>query len=123
MRFPITDISKLLVRILDNRRALVRIHRRDLLDHPRNLHRIVHNDLARLRRAKVGKFIQHFFCRTQEERSLVICIVKTFSRHDDTPVHLVIRIEKMNITRCHYWFPELLPQFHDLPVDVLQILL
>ena len=52
---------------------------------------------------------------------LIICIVKTFSRHDDPAVDFIIRIEEVYVAGGNYRFAEFLPQLHDLPVDILQI--
>ena len=123
MGFAVTDVPELLVRVLDDRRALVRVHRRDLLDHACDLHRIVDHDLPRLRRAKVGELIQHLLRRTQEKRRLVVCIIESFPGHDDPAVYFVIRIQEMHVAGCHNGLAELLAQLHNLPVDVFQVLL
>ena len=122
MRPAVTDIPQLLIGIFDDRRALVGVDRGDLFHHPGDLHRIVDHDLPRFCRAQVGKLIQHLLRRPEKEGRLGVCIVKPFSGHDDAAVNLILRIEEMYVTRRHNRFSEFFSQLHDLPVDILQIL-
>ena len=122
MRLAVTDVSELLIRILDNRRAFVRIYRRDLLHHARDLDRVVNDDLTRLCRAQVREFFQHFLCCPQIEGRLGIRIVKPFAGHDNTAVHFIFRVKEMHVAGGDHGFPEFFSQFHDLPVDIPEIL-
>ena len=123
MSFPVTDISQFLIRILNDRRAFVRIDRRDLFYHFCDLLRVVNDHFSCLCRSKIGKFFHHLIGCPQEQRWLGIRIIKSFSRHDDPSVDFILRVKEMHITRSHDRLFELLTQFYDLPVDLLQILL
>ena len=88
----ITDRRQRLIAVRDHRRALIRPHRGHRLDHIGNPVRIGDHDLLRLLASKILKFSQHFLCRTQIKRSLLVRILKAFARHDDTAVYLVLRV-------------------------------
>ena len=113
-----TDILKILLRILNDRRKFIRMDGRDLLDHIRDLVGIGDNHFFRLLTSKIGKFLKHLLCCTQIKRCLVICIGKTISGHDDTSVNLILRIHKMHITGCNNRFFKLLTQFNNLPIHL-----
>ena len=54
-------ISKLLVRIFDDRWTFIRSYRRNLLNHICNQIGVLNDNLICLFRAKISKFLQHFF--------------------------------------------------------------
>ena len=122
MCFIITDITEHLVRIRDNRRTLVRTHRRDLFDHLRDLHRILDDNLSCLCRPQIFEFFQHLIRGPKIQRRLIVRITKALSCHDNPSVNLVLRVQKMHITGCHNRFMELLPQLYNPAVDILNIL-
>ena len=57
------DLPELLVRVLNDGRALVRPHRGDRLDHVRDLIGVGDDDLLALVRAEVGKLVHHLIGR------------------------------------------------------------
>ena len=122
VRPAVTDIPQLLIGIFDDRRALVGVDRGDLFHHPGDLHRIVDHDLPRFCRAQVGELLQHLLRCPEKEGRLCVCIVKPFSGHNDTAVNLILWIEEMYVACRHNGFSEFFSQFHDLPVDISQIL-
>ena len=92
MRLVITDCRQGLIRIRNHGGTLIRAHRRYGFYHIRNPVGIGNDDLLRLVTAQMRKLRQHFFCRPQIQRRLIIRIVKPFSCHNNTPVHLVLRV-------------------------------
>ena len=119
----ITNIAQILLGIFDDRRAFIGIDRRDLLDHIRDLVRILDDDLLCFCRSQIFKFRQHLLGCPKIKRRLVVRIAEPFSRHDDPAVHLVSRIQKMYVARRNDRFFELFSQFHNLTVDIFQIFL
>ena len=112
----VTDIPQLLVRILDDRRALVGVYRRDLLHHGRDLVGIFHHHLIGLRGTQIFKFPQHFLGCPQIQRCLVVRVAEPLSGHDDPAVHLVLRIQEMHVAGGHNRLFELVSQLQDLTV-------
>ena len=121
MRLLVTDFPQKFIRIRNHRRAFIRAHRRNPLHHVRNPARVVNHDFLRLGRAKILKLFQHLIRSPKEQRRLVVRIGKSLSRHNDTPVYLVVRLHKMHVASPHHRLVETFPQLHDFPVDLLQI--
>ena len=118
MCFIITDITEHLVRIRDNRRTLVRTHRRDLFDHLRNLHRILDDNLSCLCRPQIFEFFQHLIRGPKIQRRLIVRITKALSCHDDSSVYLIFRIHEMHVTSSDNRLIEPFTKCDDLPVDL-----
>ena len=123
MRLIVTDVTKHLIRIFNNRRTLVRAHRRDTLAHIRNKVRVCDNHFLCFRTAKIFKFFEHLFRCTKVKRCLVIRIFKSLSGHNNSAVDLIIRIQKMHITRCNDRFMKFFAKTHDLLVDLNEIVI
>ena len=123
MGFVVTDLPEHIVGIFDHRRTFSLVNGRNLLHHIRDLIGIGDHDLLGFFPAQIGKFLQHFFCGPQIQRRLLVRIVKALSCHNDPPVYLVFRIQKMNVAGSYHRFIKGLSQFYDLPVDLLKIFL
>ena len=117
----ITDFGQLLVAVLDDRRTFIRADRGDGFYHIRDLIGIFHHDLIGLVASEIVKFSEHLIRSMQKQRRLVIRIFKSPAGHDDTPVDLVLRIQKMYIAGSHHRLVELFPQLHDTAVHILDI--
>ena len=118
----ITDFPKELIRIRNDRRTLVRAHRREFLDHICNFSRIINDNLLCLRRAKILKLRQHFVRRMQIKGRLLVRIRKTLSCHNDPSVYLIPRIKEMHVTDCRHRLVKTLPELYDLPVYLPDVL-
>ena len=118
----VTDVSQRLIRLVDDRRTLIRPHRRDRFAHVRDHSRICDNDLITLVTSQILKLREHFFRCPQEQRSLLIRILKSHSGHQDLPIDRVIRIHKMHIAGSADRLIKLFTEGHDLPVDVHQVI-
>ena len=121
MCFFITDIRQQFIAVLDNRRTFIRPHRGDGLYHIRNSIRIGYDDFLRLIAAKIGKLFQHLFCRPKIEGRLIIRIRKMLPGHDDSPVNLVPRVQKMYVTGSNHRLMKLFAELYDFAVDFLNI--
>ena len=69
-------------------------------------------------RSQIRKLLHHLLRRMEVKRCLLVGISKAFSCHNNSPVHLVFRIEKMHIAGRHHRLLELLPQPDDLSVQI-----
>ena len=97
------------------------MNRRYLLNHIGNFVCICDDNFFCLFTSEIRKFFQHFFRRAQIQRSLIICIRKTISGHNDTAVNFILRIHKMHIAGCDNRFFKLIPQFDDFFIDLDQV--
>ena len=111
-----TDILKILLGVFNDRRKFIRMDRRDLLDHIRDLVGIGNDHFFCFFTSQIGKFLQHFLRCTKVKRCLVICIGKSVSCHDNPAVNLILRIHEMHIAGGNYRLFELFAKFYDLPV-------
>ena len=107
--------------MLDNRRTFIRAHRRNFFAHVCDLHGVCDHDLVCLLLTQIGKLFQHLLGRAQVKRRLIICILKAFTGHNNTAVHLILRIEKMYVAGRHDRLFVTLSELYDLPVQILQI--
>ena len=123
MGFVVADLPQHTIGIFNHRRAFSFMDRRNLLHHICDLIGIGDHDLLSLFPSQIGKLLQHFFCSPQVQRRLLVSVVEAFSCHNDPPVHLVLRIQKMDVAGRHHRLIKGLAQFHDLPVDLLKVLL
>ena len=113
MCLGITYIRKCLIRILDDRRRLVRSDRLYPLYHVRYHIRVCDDDLLGLVTSKILELCQHLLRGTEIQRWLHISIVKALALHDDRPVYIILRIKEMHITGCDHWLVEHLSELHD----------
>ena len=121
MRFFIADIRQQFIAVLDDRRTFIRSDRGHGFDHIRNPVRVGNDHFFRLIAAEIGKLLKHLFRRPEIERRLIVRIRKMLSGHDDSPVDLIARIQKMHVAGCHHRFVKLLAQLYDLTVDCFDI--
>ena len=119
MRAVVTDSPQCLVGILDDRRKFSGTDRGDFLDKVGDFARIGDDDLLRFLTSEIRKLFKHLLGSAQEQRCLLIRVVKTFSGHDDAAVDLVLRIHEVDVARCHNRLMELLAEFNNAPVDLL----
>ena len=119
MRAVVTDSPQCLVGILDDRREFSGTDRGDFLDKVGDFARIGDDDLLRFLTSEIRKLFKHLLGGAQEQRCLLIRVVKTFSGHDDAAVDLVLRIHEVDVARCHNRLMELLAEFNNAPVDLL----
>ena len=115
----IADLSQCLVRILNDRRAFIRAHRSDPLTHISDHAGVGDDNLLRLVRSQIIKFLQHFLRGPQIQRGLLIRIREALSRHQDPPVYLVLRVQKMHVTGGADRFAKGLSHLYDPPVYIL----
>ena len=123
MSLIITDLPQIPVRVFNDGRTFIRAHRRDFLTHIGDLPCVPDHYLFRLVGAEILEFLQHFLRRAQVKGRLFITVLKSLSRHNNPAVHLILRVQKMNVAGSTDRFSELVSQFHDLLVNVDQILL
>ena len=122
MGLVITDLGQGLVAVFNNRRTFVRAHRKNGLHHVSDHIGIFDHDFKGFVTAQVRTLLQHFLGGVEEQGRLVVGILKSSARHDNAPVHLVLRVKKMHITGGHHRLMKLLSQFHNAPVHILNIL-
>ena len=115
----IADVSQHLVGIWNDRRTLVRPDRGNPLAHGGNPSGVGDHDLLRLVASQVLKLAEHFLCRAEIERRLIVAVLKALSCHDNPPVNLVLRIQKMHVAGGADRFVKPLSQLYNLPVQIL----
>ncbi len=118
----IADLGQRLVTVFNDRGAFIRTYRSYVFHHIRNHIGVFHHDLICFVTSQIVKLLQHFFRGVQKQRGLVIRILEPSSRHDNPSINLVLRIQKMHVAGSHHRLPELLSQFHNTAVDILNIL-
>ena len=121
--FVITDITKHLIRIFDNRRTFIRSDRRYFFTHICNQICIFDDNFLCLFASKILKLFKHLFGCPKKQRCLFICILKSLSRHNNTAVNLIIWIQKMHITGCNDRFVKLFTQTNNFLVNFNQIII
>ena len=92
MRLLVTDIPEGLIGIFNHGRTLIRPHRGNVLNHICDLIGICNHHLLCLVAAQVFELREHLFRSPQVQRRLVICILKSFPRHNNPAVDLILRI-------------------------------
>ena len=112
----VADIPQGLVGVIDNRRALVRADRGDSLTLVRDPSGVGDDHLLGLVRSQIFESRQHLLRGPQIQRRLVITVLKSFSRHDDAAVHLILGIEEMDVAGGAHRLAKPLSQPHDPPV-------
>ena len=122
MRLVVANLTEGLIRILDDRRTLVRMDRRHPFNHCRNPFRIVQDDLPCLFLPEIGKLRKHLLRGTEIKRRLIVRICKTLAGHNNPPVHLVLRIQEMHVAGGRHRLLVLLPECNDFFIDGNQIL-
>ena len=123
MGFIVTDFGQNRIGIRDDRGTFIRAHRTHHINGVCDFVGVGNHHFLRFFPSQILKFCQHLLGGAQIQRRLFIGILKTFSRHDDPSVNLVLRVEKMHITGGNHRFLELFSQLHNLPVKVLNIFL
>ena len=123
MGFLVTDVTERLIRILDNRRTLIRAHRGNPFDHIRNLIRVSDDYLFCFIASEIFKFRQHFLGSPKIQRRLIVRVLEALSGHDNPAVDLVLRVQEMHVAGGHHRLMELLSQGHDLLIQADQIVL
>ena len=116
----VAHVLKVLRGVLDNRRTLVRVDRRDLLDHVGDPVCIFHDDLVGPLLAKVSELLEHLLRRVEVERRLAL-VLEPVAGLDDRPVDRILRIQEMNIARRHAHLPEIVRQLQYLFVDLAEV--
>ena len=92
MRLVITDPAQRLIRILNYGRTLIRPHGRYFLNHIGDSVRIRNDNLFRLFAPQILELLQHLFRCAEIQRSLVIRVLISLSRHNNAAVYLILRI-------------------------------
>ena len=93
--------------------------RRNFLNHICDFICIRNDDFLRLFASQIRKFLQHFLCGSKIERSLIICIGKSVSGHNNSSVNLVLRIHKMYVTGGDNRLFKLLSKLYNISVYLL----
>ena len=120
---PVTDLTQLSVRVLDDRRAFVGADRRNHIDPGRDPVRIGDDNLLALRISQIGKFLHHLIRRLQIQRCRLLLLIHAHAVLNDGAVDLVLRIQKMHISGSDNGLSVLLSEADNLPVDVQNVLL
>ncbi len=119
----VADITQLLIRVLNDGRALVRPHRAHRLHLVRNLLRVGDDDLLALVRSEIGELLHHLIGCPKIERSRFLLVRShAHGRLDDRAVDLILRIKEVNISGRNHRRSKLFSEGDHLPVQVQQIL-
>ena len=121
MGTAVTDVRQCLITVRNNRRTFIRPNRCHDIDPVRNFIRIGNNNLFCLVTAKILKLCKHLLCCPQIKRSLIVCILKSLTCHDNPAVNLILRIQKMYVTRCYHRLSVFFTKLHNPAVDVPDI--
>ena len=122
MSLVITDIPEQFVRILNYGRTFIRSYRRYLVTHIRNPVRILNYNFLRFLISQIREFLKHLLRRMKVEWCLIVCILEAFTRHKDSSVYLILRIQEVNVTGGYHRLIEYFAKFHYSPVHILNIL-
>ena len=71
---------------------------------------------------QIGKLIEHLIGGLEIKRKRLITILKPFGVQKDMPVKLILRLQKMNVSRGAYRLVQFLPQRHNGAVELPQLL-
>ena len=118
--FAIDQVFELLGGVFDLRRVEILRQELEHLDAVGNGVRVRDNDLLRLFRAEVGKFVEHLLRRAVIERHGLVRVGEFLGRQQDAAEDLLLGIEKMHVARRHNGLAELLAELHDAAVEVAQ---
>ncbi len=116
----IDQVFELLGGVFDLRRVEILRQELEHLDAVGNGVRVRDNDLLRLFRAEVGKFVEHLLRRAVIERHGLVRVGEFLGRQQDAAEDLLLGIEKMHVARRHNGLAELLAELHDAAVEVAQ---
>ena len=116
----IDQVFELLGGVFDLRRVEILRQELEHLDAVGNGVRVRDNDLLRLFRAEVGKFVEHLLRRAVIERHGLVRVGEFLGCQQDAAEDLLLGIEKMHVARRHNGLAELLAELHDAAVEVAQ---
>ena len=116
----VDQVFELLGGVFDLRRVEILRQELEHLDAVGNGVRVRDNDLLRLFRAEVGKFVEHLLRRAVIERHGLVRVGEFLGRQQDAAEDLLLGIEKMHVARRHNGLAELLAELHDAAVEVAQ---
>ena len=78
----------------------------------------VHDQLLGLLLAQIGKLLQHLLGGLEIQRRLVIGVLKALLVEDDLPIDPILRLQKVDVSRCNNGLVQLLAQGHDPAVEI-----
>ena len=116
----VDQVFELLGGVFDLRRVEILRQELEHLDAVGNGVRVRDNDLLRLFRAEVGKFVEHLLRRAVIERHGLVRVGEFLGRQQDAAEDLLLGIEKVHVARRHNGLAELLAELHDAAVEVAQ---
>ena len=95
----------------------------DLANARGDLRRVVDDDFFSLRFAQITEFVEHFLCRFEIQRRLVVRVLESVRCLNDRAEFPVLRIEKMHVARRADRNAQLFAEPDDLAVEIAQLLL
>ena len=115
MRLVVTDCGKYLIRIRNNGRTLIRSHRINRFNAIRNQIGIGNDNLSCFITSQILEFLQHLFCRTKIQRSLLFILIPLTGLNNSS-VNFILRIQEMDITGCTDRFMKCFSDFYNLAI-------
>ena len=119
----VADGPEGLVGIRNDGRPLVGTDRGNALAHIRDPAGVVDDHFLRLVASEILEFPEHLLGGPKVEGRLVVCVLKALAVHDDAPVHLILRVQEMDVAGGADRLFELFPEGDDFPVQIPEILL
>ena len=122
VRGLVADLAQRLVRVLDDRRTLIRTDRTDLIAHVGEHVRVIDDDFLRLFRLEVTELVEHLLRRTEVELRITLLLVEATAGLYDSPVDVVVLVDIVAVAGRADRLPELRGDVNDLQIIIDQVL-
>ena len=117
-------VAQLLFRALDaGRVGAPRDGPHGVVDHGRDLARVLDHHLVGLLLGQIVELVQHILCGAEEQRRLVVGILEAVARLQHRTVHGIFRLGEVHVAGGDHRLVQVLAQLYDRAVEVLDLLL